>query len=223
MLTWLKSPADFPAVDHAMTAPSGLLAAGGALSVPWLVAAYRQGIFPWFSAGQPILWWSPDPRMVLWTHQLHIPTSLLRTIHKNNFEIRINTAFAQVITACAAPRSQQVATWISEEMQQAYLTMHLQGMAHSFEAWQNEELVGGLYGVALGKMFYGESMFTRVTDASKIAFVSAVQRLRTLGVEMIDCQMYTKHLARFGAIEMPRTQFMAHLNLAVTQPDFKLL
>ncbi len=217
MLPWLITPADFPPVEQALDAPAGLLAAGGGLTADWLLAAYRRGIFPWFSPGQPILWWSPNPRMVLFPEQLHVPHSLMRTVRKEKFEIRLNTAFVGVMRACAAPRAGETGTWISEEMIKAYTALHEQGMAHSIEAWLDGNLVGGLYGVALGKVFFGESMFARVSDASKVAFVKGVHQLQRLGVVMIDCQMNTPHLARFGAIEISREDFLRCLEAGINQ------
>lgn len=217
MLPWLITPADFPPVGQALDAPAGLLAAGGNLTADWLLAAYRRGIFPWFSPGQPILWWSPNPRMVLFPEQLHVPHSLMRTVRKEKFEIRLNTAFVEVMRACAAPRVGETGTWISEEMIAAYTALHEQGMAHSIEAWLDGNLVGGLYGVALGKVFFGESMFARVSDASKVAFVRGVHQLQRLGVVMIDCQMNTPHLARFGAIEISRENFLHRLEAGINQ------
>uniref|UniRef100_E6QTF2 Leucyl/phenylalanyl-tRNA--protein transferase (L/F-transferase) (Leucyltransferase) (Phenyalanyltransferase) n=1 Tax=mine drainage metagenome TaxID=410659 RepID=E6QTF2_9ZZZZ len=217
MLPWLITPADFPPVEQALDAPAGLLAAGGGLTADWLLAAYRRGVFPWFSPGQPILWWSPNPRMVLFPEQLHVPHSLMRTVRKEKFEIRLNTAFVEVMRACAAPRVGETGTWISEEMIKAYTALHEQGMAHSIEAWLGGNLVGGLYGVALGKVFFGESMFARVSDASKVAFVKGVHQLQRLGVVMIDCQMNTPHLARFGAIEISREDFLCRLETGINQ------
>ncbi|MDA8329190.1 MAG: leucyl/phenylalanyl-tRNA--protein transferase [Betaproteobacteria bacterium] len=217
MLPWLITPADFPPVEQALDAPAGLLAAGGGLTADWLLAAYRRGIFPWFSLGQPVLWWSPNPRMVLFPEQLHVPQSLMRTVRKEKFEIRLNTAFVEVMRACAAPRGGETGTWISEEMITAYTALHEQGMAHSIEAWLDGNLVGGLYGVALGKVFFGESMFARVSDASKVAFVKGVRQLQHLGVVMIDCQMNTQHLARFGAIEISREDFLCRLEAGINQ------
>lgn len=193
--------------------PNGLLAVGGDLSPTRLLAAYSSGIFPWYSAGDPILWWSPDPRYILEADQLHIPRSLRKSMRKGVFSITFDTAFAEVIQACASPQgSQRDTTWITAEMQAAYIELHRLGYAHSIEAWlpQASEsfLAGGLYGVALGSCFFGESMFYRHPDASKTAFVTLVHRLKQLGFTLIDCQMKTNHLSRFGAVEIPRKAFL---------------
>lgn len=208
MIPWLTSSADFPPVTRALQEPNGLLAAGGELQPDWLIAAYQRGIFPWFNEGQPILWWSPDPRMVLFPSALHVPKSLARVMRKGGYEIRVDTAFEAVMSACSLPRHGQDGSWISAEMVAAYTQLHLLGYAHSIENWQHGELVGGLYGVALGQVFYGESMFAKVDDASKIAFVHLVQQLRVWDFKVIDCQMNTAHLARFGAREIARADFM---------------
>ncbi len=208
MLTWLsRRDLDFPPLEQALREPDGLLAAGGDLSPERLLAAYRHGCFPWFSAGQPILWWSPDPRMVLFPDELHVSRSLRRTLRRGDFTISFDRDFAAVIRACAGPRACADSTWITPAMQQAYLELHRRGIAHSVEAWQDGELVGGLYGLALGRVFFGESMFSRRDDASKVAFVTLVEQLRACGFVLIDCQMHTTHLARFGAREIPREQF----------------
>ncbi len=216
MLPSLKHPDDFPSVESALSEPPGLLALDGKLSAEWLVAAYRRGIFPWFNPGQRVLWWSPDPRMVLLPTQLHVPHSLVRVMRKPSVDIRVDTAFIEVMRGCAAPREGQSGTWISEAMVEGYSELHRIGLAHSVEAWIGNKLVGGLYGVALGRAFFGESMFTRQPDASKIAFVHLVRLLQGQDVELIDCQMYTAHLARFGAVEMPRAEFVRRLNHALT-------
>lgn len=218
MLPWLRTVEDFPPVTEALDEPAGLLAAGGCLSPDWLIAAYMRGIFPWYSAGQPILWWSPDPRMVLFPQALHVPHSLLRVMRKQHYEIRIDTAFAAVMQACGAPRAGQDGSWISAEMIAAYSALHRLGLAHSIETWLDGELVGGLYGVALGRIFYGESMFARVSDASKIAFVHLVRQLQRWQFELIDCQMNTAHLARFGAVEITRAGFVRLLENGLRLP-----
>ncbi len=206
----------FPPLSQALTEPNGLIAIGGDLSANRLMAAYRQGIFPWFSPGEPILWWSPDPRMVLFPEQLTIQRSLRKVIQQQIFEIRINTDFKRVMQACAeTPRPGQPGTWISEEMIDAYHQLHRMGYAHSVEAWQHGQLVGGCYGVKMGRMFYGESMFHHVSNASKVAFVHMVQWLQMQQVGMIDCQMHTPLLASFGADEIPRDRFIAQLNALV--------
>lgn len=209
----LHAPCGFPDVESALREPDGLLAVGGDLSVERLLCAYRRGIFPWYSEPQPILWWSPDPRMVLFPEKLHVSRSLRKTLRQDRFHLTLDTAFDQVMRACAAPRPQddQPGTWIGEEMIYAYGRLHAKGWAHSIECWQDEQLVGGLYGVAIGQVFYGESMFARVTDASKVAFVHMVAQLRARGVRLIDCQVHTEHLARFAAEMIPRRQFTALL------------
>lgn len=208
MIPWLTSTTDFPSVMLALQEPNGLLAAGGMLNPDWLIAAYQRGIFPWFNEGQPILWWSPDPRMVLFPSELHVPKSLARVMRKGDYEIRVDTVFEAVMTACSLPRHEQSGSWISTEMVAAYTGLHHLGLAHSVETWQHGELVGGLYGVALGQVFYGESMFAKSDNASKIAFVHLVQQLRQWDFKVIDCQMNTAHLARFGAREIARADFM---------------
>ena len=211
---------DFPALNEALIEPNGLIAIGGDLSLTMLLAAYRQGIFPWFSAGDPIIWWSPNPRMVLFPSELKISNSLAKTLKKINdktvqnnvFKIRFNTAFREVITACSQTlRNGQPGTWITQDIIDAYTLMHDKGYAISAECWLNDKLVGGCYGVKIGKMFYGESMFHHITDASKVAFVSLVQKLKAEGVELIDCQMKTAHLSSLGAREISRNSFARQL------------
>lgn len=205
-------PEAFPPVSAALADPPGLLAVGGDLSVPRLLAAYRRGIFPWFSRGDPILWWSPDPRFVLDPARIHVGRSLRRTLARGTFRITLDTAFAAVVDACArAPRPGQRGTWITPAMRSAYLDLHRAGHAHSVEAWQGDTLAGGLYGVAIGRMFFGESMFARRTDASKIALGALVAFCRAHGIAWIDCQQNTEHLASFGAREVPRAEFERHL------------
>lgn len=204
----------FPPVEHALREPNGLLAIGGDLSLGRLLAAYRQGIFPWFSDGEPILWWSPDPRMVLFPDELKVARSLQKTIKNRPFELRLNTAFREVITACSSTlRPDQHGTWITQNIIDAYCRLHEAGYAISSEAWLDGKLVGGCYGVKIGHMFYGESMFHHINDASKVAFVHLVEYLRNLQVGMIDCQMKTAHLARFGAREISRADFMQKLDM----------
>lgn len=203
---------DFPPLNLALSEPNGLIAIGGDLSLPRLLKAYQHGIFPWFSEGEPILWWSPNPRMVLFPDELRISNSLKKTLKNKPFEIRFNTAFRQVISACShTPRAGQPGTWITQDIINAYCVLHTAGYAISAECWQKNVLVGGCYGVKIGRMFYGESMFHHVTDASKVAFVHLVQQLRSEGVGLIDCQMKTSHLARFGAREIPRDTFIEYL------------
>jgi leucyl/phenylalanyl-tRNA--protein transferase len=211
MLTWIEGDTPFPPVETALNDPNGLLAAGGSLSPERLLAAYRRGIFPWFSAGQPVLWWCPDPRMVLFPAELKVSRSLSKVLRNSDYEVRFDTVFPEVMRACAAPRTGQDGTWISADMRAAYEQMHALGYAHSVETWIDSELAGGLYGVAIGGMFYGESMFMRRRDASKIALVHLVHQLEARGFGLIDCQMRTPHLASLGAREIPRSEFSQRL------------
>ena len=211
MIPWLDSGDPFPEVERALAEPNGLLAAGADLSLPRLLEAYRNGIFPWFGRDQPILWWSPDPRMVLFPAELKVSRSLARTLRNAHFEVRADTAFDAVIEGCRQPRRGESGTWITEEMTEAYGTMHRAGFAHSVETWLDDKLVGGLYGVALGRAFFGESMFARVSDASKVALVALARQLQHWGFGVIDCQMNTAHLASLGAREIPRAEFTRRL------------
>lgn len=211
MITWLSGDAPFPPVERALRSPNGLLAAGGSLSVPRLLEAYRGGIFPWFNPGEPVLWWSPDPRMVLIPGEFKVSRSLAKILHNGIHEVRCDTAFEQVMRRCAAPRPGQDATWIGEDMVSAYCALHQLGYAHSVETWIDGELVGGLYGVSIGHMFYGESMFSRVSNASKIALAHLSRQLERWQFGMIDCQMNTAHLATLGAREIGRSKFLASL------------
>ncbi|MBM3392352.1 MAG: leucyl/phenylalanyl-tRNA--protein transferase [Betaproteobacteria bacterium] len=211
MIPWLQPGEAFPPVDTALRRPNGLLCAGGDLSPERLLDAYRHGIFPWYSAGEPILWWSPDPRMVLFPAEVRISRSLMKTLRRGHCTVRLDTAFAEVIRACSAPRPEQDGTWITPEMQQAYLRLHELGYAHSVETWIGGELAGGLYGMALGRAFYGESMFSRVTDASKIALAHLARYLERRGFAVIDCQMKTAHLASLGAREIRRSELLRGL------------
>lgn len=219
MIPWLTSDSPFPPLNSALTQPNGLLAVGGDLSPRRLIEAYRHGIFPWFNEGEPILWWSPDPRMVLFPGELKISRSLRKALKKGNYELRVDSAFAEVMQACAKPRRERPGTWIHVEMISAYATLHEMGFAHSVEVWIGGELMGGLYGVALGRMFFGESMFSRASDASKIAFVYLVIHLERQGFRMIDCQMKTTHLASLGAREIPRKEFSQKLKELVNYPE----
>jgi len=251
MIPWLTDDTPFPPVERALSSPAGLLAAGSGLSTPRLLEAYRHGIFPWFNPGEPILWWSPDPRMVLIPGEFKISRSLAKVLHNASHEVRTDTAFERVVRACAAPRArpepsrrghhgggdtardsaasesrrpaalpapegsaspcQGGGTWISEDMIAAYCALHQLGYAHSVEIWMNSKLVGGLYGVAIGRMFYGESMFSHVSNASKIALAHLSRQLERWQFGMIDCQMNTPHLASLGAREIPRSEFIAQL------------
>lgn len=199
--------------------PDGLLAVGGDLTPKRLLKAYEEGIFPWYSDGSPPLWWSPNPRLVLFPEELRVSKSLWRIIKKGFFHITVDRAFLDVIQGCAyTPRKESEETWILPEIIEAYFRLHQMGYAHSVEAWCNGELAGGLYGVALGRAFYGESMFSRKTDASKVALVHLVKFLEKLGFELIDCQVDTSHLRRFGAREIPRSEFMERLDAALKKP-----
>src|SRR4029450_12110378 len=196
---------------------SGLLAAGGGLAVPRVIEAYSHGCFPWFNEGEPVLWWSPDPRMVLVPGDLHVSRSLLKRIRHGGVTVRADSAFRDVMEACAAPRPGQSGTWITGEMIEAYGALHDAGRAHSIETWVGNELVGGLYGVAIGRAFFGESMFARVSDASKLAFVHLVSQLERWEFGVIDCQMNAAHLAAFGAREIPRAAFLDLVRSSITQ------
>ncbi|HEX9672613.1 MAG TPA: leucyl/phenylalanyl-tRNA--protein transferase [Burkholderiales bacterium] len=218
MIPWLGPGDPFPPVERALEEPNGLLAAGADLSEARLLDAYASGIFPWYSAGQPVLWWSPDPRMVLIPAELRIPRSLKKRLARRDYEVRADSAFEEVIRACAEPRRGQEGTWITDDMAEAYLRLHRSGRAHSVETWIGGTLAGGLYGVELGHMFYGESMFARVPDASKIALAHLVRQLARRDCAMIDCQMKTQLLARFGAHEIPRREFVRKLTELVNYP-----
>lgn len=209
MIPWLAGDTPFPPVETALVSPNGLLAAGGDLSLHRLLEAYRRGIFPWFNPGEPILWWSPDPRMVLVPGELRISRSLARTLRNGGHEVRCDTVFEQVMRCCAAPRAAQSRTWIGEDMIAAYCELHRSGYAHSVETWLGGRLVGGLYGVSIGRMFYGESMFSLASNASKIALAHLARQLERWEFGMIDCQMNTSHLASLGAREIPRSEFIA--------------
>ncbi|MEQ1636490.1 MAG: leucyl/phenylalanyl-tRNA--protein transferase [Methylococcales bacterium] len=208
----------FPPVHNALTEPEGLLAIGGCLSPPRLLNAYRKGIFPWFNPGEPILWWSPNPRLVLFPEQLHISRSLNKTLNKNHFALTVNHCFTEVMQACAQPRNYTAVTWISTEMLAAYQELHRMGIAHSVEAWHQQQLVGGLYGVTIGQVFFGESMFHTITDASKVVFVHLVQRLKAWNYQLIDCQVHTPHLSSLGAQNIDRRQFITLLNQHCDSP-----
>ena len=219
MIPWLDPHDDFPPVEQALRDPNGLLCAGADLSPQRLLAAYRNGIFPWFSPGEPILWSSPDPRMALVPGELRITRSLRRRLQQGDYEVRLDSAFAAVIQACAStPRPGQSGTWITREMRAAYLALHELGYAHSVETWVDGQLVGGLYGLAIGRMFYGESMFAHRTDASKIALAHLGRYLRQHDYGLIDCQMSTPHLASLGAREIPREDFLARLRTLCAAP-----
>lgn len=226
MIPWLGKHSAFPPVELALTeedGAAGLLAAGGDLSPSRLLEAYRHGIFPWFSEGQPILWWSTDPRMVLKTDHFVVSDSLKKTLRRiardGRWQLRFDTAFERVMRACAAPRGEISGTWINEDIVSGYCGLHQLGYAHSSEVWCDNDLIGGAYGVCIGKMFYGESMFARVSDASKVALTHLVAFLKMHGVSMIDCQQETAHLARLGARPIARAVFLQHLRSAILEPQ----
>lgn len=219
MIPWLSATDPFPDPATALREAGGLVAAGADLSPARLLAAYRCGIFPWFGPGEPILWWSPDPRMVLLPAAFKTSRSLARRLRRGDYAVRVDTAFEAVMRACAEPRPGQRGTWIVEPMIRAYDRLHALGHAHSVEAWRDGELVGGLYGVAIGRMFYGESMFSRAADASKIALAHLARQLARWDYGLIDCQMETAHLASLGAAPIARDEFMARLEVLVNLPD----
>jgi len=221
-LQWLSlnPQADFPPVENALREPDGLLAAGGDLSTSRLIKAYGQGIFPWYSEGEPILWWSPDPRFVLYPRELKISKSLAKNVRNSELRISIDTAFSEVISNCAQlPRKDQPGTWITPQMQQAYINMHKLGHAHSVECWSGDELVGGLYGFSSGPVFCGESMFSKQSNASKIALVYLCRFIQHHGFKLIDSQVYTEHLERLGARMIPRDEYIKTLQQPV---DFEM-
>jgi leucyl/phenylalanyl-tRNA--protein transferase len=216
LLAWLEGSDPFPPVERALKEPNGLLAAGGELTLPRLLEAYRRGIFPWYSSSEPVLWWSPDPRMVLHCSELKVSRSLAKSVRNKGYEVRVDTAFDAVLAGCA---DRPEGTWLGREMRAAYLRLHRAGYAHSFETWRGPDLVGGLYGVALGRMFYGESMFSRASDASKVALVGLVGALQARGFPLIDCQMRTDLLASLGAREIPRRSFLREVERLVNYPE----
>jgi leucyl/phenylalanyl-tRNA--protein transferase len=218
MIPWLESGDPFPPVEQALRDPNGLLAAGDDLSTERLLQAYERGIFPWFGEGDPVLWWSPDPRMVLGTGAIHVSRSLRKTIRSGRFRVTADTAFPLVMAACAEPRPDQDGTWITRDVYEAYCQLATLGLAHSIEAWEGDTLVGGLYGVAIGRMFFGESMFARRSDASKVALVHGVRQLRRWGFPLIDCQMSTSHLASLGARTVSRAEFLSVVRRQVKLP-----
>lgn len=220
MIPFLTDNTPFPPLTQALHDPDGLLAAGGGLAQERLLSAYRRGIFPWYSPGEPVLWWSPSSRMVLIPAEFKLSDSLAKVLRNGRHEVRTDTAFEQVMRACAAPREGQRGTWIDEQMIFAYCELHRTGFAHSVEVWEDEKLVGGLYGVSIGQMFYGESMFSRVSNGSKIALAHLCQlQSRRAASPIIDCQMYTPHLASLGARLMPRDEFIFRLKeLANSSP-----
>jgi leucyl/phenylalanyl-tRNA--protein transferase len=212
LLAWLGRNDPFPPVERALEEPNGLLCAGGDLSRERLLEAYRRGIFPWSSRGEPLLWWSPDPRMVLHCDELKVARSLAKSVRNKGYEIRVDTSFGEVLKQCSIRAE---GTWLGPQMRAAYLSLHRAGHAHCFETWRENKLVGGLYGVAIGRMFYGESMFSRATDASKVALVALVRELKARNFPLIDCQMNTSLLASLGAREVPRDAFLRALSALV--------
>jgi leucyl/phenylalanyl-tRNA---protein transferase len=216
MIAWLSADAPFPPLERALDEPNGLLAAGGDLTPGRLISAYRRGIFPWYSEGQPILWWSPDPRMVLYVDEFRISRSLRKKLRQDTFEVQIDTAFRHVVEACAdAPRVGQYGTWITPAMVDAYVRLHQLGYSHSVETWRDGHLVGGLYGLALGRVFFGESMFSHCTDASKYALAALIAILRKRRVVLVDCQQETSHLATLGARTVSRRRFAGELSALI--------
>lgn len=216
-VTWLSPedpPESFPPVTRALSEPDGLLAAGGDLDEERLLYAYRNGIFPWYEDGQPILWWSPDPRCVFLPGDFHVSRRLRRDLRRTAAEVRINTAFSDVIRECAGPRRSEQGTWITPAMMGAYENLHQNGWAHSIEVWQSGELTGGLYGLAIGKAFFGESMFSRMPNASKIALLYVANRLSKGDIELLDCQVESAHLSNLGARVIPRSEFIRRLDSA---------
>ena len=216
-IAWISQddpPEAFPDITAALTVPDGLLAAGGSLAPDRLLYAYRRGVFPWFDSGQPILWWSPDPRCVMMPGSFHVARRLRRSMQNSALEFSFNHAFSAVVEACAADRVGQKGTWITDEMIEAYATLHGQGWAHSVEIWRDDELVGGLYGVSIGKAFFGESMFSQESNASKIAMWALCGPLVRHRFEILDCQVGSPHLTSLGAILMPRSEFAALLERA---------
>ena len=219
MIPWLEADAPFPPVEQALREPNGLLCAGADLSLARLLDAYRRGVYPWYSGDEPILWWSPDPRMVLYCDELKASRSLAKSVRNRGYEVRLDSAFRRVLEGCAGPRRGEGGTWLGADMRRAYAALHRAGYAHSVETWKDGELVGGLYGVALGRMFYGESMFSRATDASKVALVALVGELRGRGFPLVDCQMRTPLLASLGAREIPRHVFLRQVSRLVNYAD----
>lgn len=220
MLTCLQRDSlSFPPLERALREPNGLLAVGGDLSAERLIQAYRHGCFPWYQAGQPILWWSPNPRTVLLPQELHVSRSLRKTLRQERFQVTFDHDFSAVIQACAGPRDYADGTWITPEMQAAYRELHRRGIAHSVEVWQNDNLVGGLYGLAVGQLFFGESMFSHVDNASKVGFTTLVRRLKQWGFVLIDCQMPTQHLQSLGARSISRSEFADYLKHYLDQPS----
>ena len=220
MITWLnRASLKFPPLHKALREPNGLLAAGGDLSAERLVAAYRHGCFPWYQDGQPLLWWSPDPRTVLLPNNLHISRSLRKVLRSNQFSVTFDRNFAEIIRACSEPRKDEDGTWITTDIQAAYFELHTQGHAHSVEVWHQDKIVGGLYGIAIGQLFFGESMFSKMSNASKVGFVTLVNALKAAGFVLIDCQMPTAHLLSLGAASIARAEFSEYLTRYLDSPN----
>ena len=218
-IVWLSHHhLDFPPVENALEEPNGLLAAGGDLSVERLTKAYQNGIFPWYEDGQPILWWSPNPRSVIFPDQIRVSRSLRKTLRKNRFQITLDKDFEQVIRACSGPRTGSQGTWITPEMINAYVELHRKGLAHSVETWLDGKLVGGLYGISLGKVFFGESMFSWESDASKVAFAHLCRQLHAWQFGLIDCQVPNEHIKSLGSVEIPLAEFKKLLSLNTSEP-----
>ena len=218
MIPWLEPDDPFPPIEMALREPNGLLAAGADLSPGRLLDAYARGIFPWFNDAEPPLWWSPDPRMVVFSSERHVARSLRRVLKSGRFRVTMDTAFTEVMSGCAEPRVDQDGTWITPQIVDAYAELARLGYAHSVETWEGDELVGGLYGVAIGRMFFGESMFARRTDASKVAFVSMLAQFEAWQMPLVDCQVATDHLASLGGREIARVEFMSHVRALVRRP-----
>ena len=218
MIDWLEEGENFPTVTGALKQPNGLLAASRVLRPERVLEAYKRGIFPWFNPGEPVLWWSPDPRMVLRPTEFKLSRSLRQRIRRGGFDVRANVAFDEVMQHCAVPRSGQYGTWIGASMREVYGRLHTEGYAHSIETWMGGELVGGLYGLAIGRVFYGESMFSRRSDASKLALAYLCKALDDCGYALIDCQMETPHLASLGARPVPRAEFVSAVQDLVSCP-----
>ena len=221
-IAWLSdtdSPDAFPPVESAMIEPEGLLAAGGDLSRDRLLAAYVRGIFPWYEEGQPVLWWSPDPRCVLWPNQLHISRRLGQQLKNSMAEIRFNTSFSSVVDQCAGRRRSQQGTWITREMKAAYQALHDSGWAHSIEVWAGNDLIGGLYGLCIGQVFFGESMFSAVANASKMAMIGLTRHMLDNDIRLLDCQVVSPHLLTLGATTIPRQEFTRILATACQPPS----
>jgi len=216
-LVWLTDEDyTFPDVGHALVEPNGLLAVGGDLSTERLLSAYGSGIFPWYEEDQPILWWSPDPRTVIEPEGFHVSRSLRRTLNSGRFTVTFDQFFENVIDCCAQTRRDSTGTWITKEIKRAFCTLHEQGIAHSAEIWYQEKLVGGIYGIAMGSVFFGESMFSKIADASKVAMYELIRHLKKSNFSLLDCQVYSDHLASLGAFNMPRGEFIAHLQTQIT-------